>query len=249
MSGGPPLIGIGADILKGEQRSEERAFGHLTYIDALRGAGAIPLLIPPQPLDLDALLDALDGIVLAGGNDCDPTVYGEEAHQSVVLLDRRRQSNDLALAGRARELGIPTLGICLGSQLMNIVAGGSIVQDIPSEVAGSVGHRSSQGARQRHDVMIVSGTKLASIVGEGSLNVNSSHHQAVRAPGHGLRVTARSSDGVVEGIEDSEHLFYLGVQWHPEDMAGEMSSVALFRALVVAARTYAGSKRNRRSDV
>jgi putative glutamine amidotransferase len=237
-----PLIGIGSDVLHVEGE-RDRAFVYTTYVEALRRAGAVPVLIPPQPENAAELVESLDGILLAGGEDCDPALYGDERHPQVVhLMDERRQSNDLALAKVARERGIPTLGICLGLQMMNVAAGGTLVQDIDSQVDTEIQHASIPEDRARHDVMIKEGTKLASMVPAVELNVNSSHHQAIRDVGEGLRVTAHAPDGVVEGVEDPRHPFYLGVQWHPEDMKGEGSAVTLFDAFVRAAREYAQSK-------
>lgn len=237
-----PIIGIGSDVLyvEGER---ERVFVYVTYVDALRRAGAVPVLIPPQPENAVELAQGLDGILLAGGEDCDPELYGQERHPKVVdLLDVRRQSNDLTLAKVAREKGIPTLGICLGLQVMNVAGGGTLVQDIDSAMETEIQHASLPQDRVRHDVIIEQGTRLASMVPAAELNVNSSHHQAVSAVADGLRVTAHAPDGVVEGLEDPKHPFYIGVQWHPEDMAGEGSAGMLFGAFVEAARKYAEQK-------
>lgn len=239
-----PLIGIGSDVLQIEGE-RDRAFVYTTYVEALRRAGALPVLIPPQPENAAELVESLDGILLAGGEDCDPALYGQERHPQVVdLLDERRQSNDLALAKVARERGIPTLGICLGLQVMNVASGGTLVQDIDSQVETEIQHASMPADRARHDVMVQEGTKLASIVPAVELNVNSSHHQAIADVAEGLRVTAHAPDGIVEGLEDPRHPFYVGVQWHPEDMAGEGSANTLFAAFVQAAREYAELRKN-----
>lgn len=237
-----PIIGIGADVQHVEGK-RDCAFGYVTYIEALRRAGAIPVLIPPQPENAPELLAALDGILLAGGHDCDPALYGEEPHPTVTeVMDERRQSNDAALAKAARERGIPTLGICLGLQMMNVASGGTLVQDIASSVETDIQHESLPEARVRHDVVIEGGTRLAQIVGEGETNVNSTHHQAVARVADGLEVTAHAPDGIIEAIEDPAHPFYIGVQWHPEDMDGERTAGKLFEAFVKAAREYAAAK-------
>ncbi|MDP9192092.1 MAG: gamma-glutamyl-gamma-aminobutyrate hydrolase family protein [Acidobacteriota bacterium] len=237
-----PIIGIGSDVLQVEGE-RDRAFVYLTYVDSLRRAGAVPVLIPPQPENAAELVEGLDGILLAGGEDCDPELYGQERHEKVVdLMDTRRQSNDLTLAKIARDRGIPTLGICLGLQMMNVAGGGTLVQDIESGVETEIQHASMPEDRVRHDVIIEQGTKLASIVPAAELNVNSSHHQAVGTVAEGLRITAHAPDGIVEGLEDPKHPFYIGVQWHPEDMAGEGSASTLFGAFVDAARQYAEQK-------
>jgi len=233
-----PLIGIGSDLyVKNGER--DRAFVYTTYVDSLRRAGAVPVLIPPQPENAAEVVGDLDGLLLAGGDDCDPAAYGEPRHPTVEPMDPRRQDNDLSLARVARERGIPTLGICLGVQVMNVAAGGTLIQHIESDID----HASEPSDRHRHDVAIDGGTKLAKILGERELEVNSSHHQAIKDVGDGLRVTAHAPDGIVEGLEDPRHPFYLGVQWHPEDMGGETSASAIFGAFVEAARKYAESKR------
>jgi putative glutamine amidotransferase len=238
-----PIIGIGSDVhhLRGKR---DRAFAYMTYVEALRRAGAVPVVIPPQPENAAELVEGLDGILLAGGEDCDPAVYGEERHASVTkLMEQRRQENDLALAKVARERGIPTLGICLGLQMMNVAGGGTLVQDIDSQVETDIRHASIPENRARHDVLIEEGTKLSTMLPAVELNVNSSHHQSVARVADGLRVTAHAPDGVVEGLEDPRHPFYVGVQWHPEDMKGEGSAATLFAAFVEAAKKYAQSRK------
>jgi putative glutamine amidotransferase len=239
-----PLIGIGSDVVQ-KPGERDRAFVYTTYIESLKRAGAVPVLIPPQPENAADLAEALDGILLAGGDDCDPAEYGEEKHPSCETMDPRRQKNDLGLAKLARERGIPTLGICLGVQMMNVAAGGSLIQDIES----NIDHASEPGDRHRHDVHIDSSTQLGGILGDQELNVNSSHHQAIGRVADGLRVTAKAPDGIVEGLEDPSHPFYVGVQWHPEDMNGESSASAIFGAFVEAARKYAREKQNAAADL
>jgi putative glutamine amidotransferase len=234
-----PIIGIGSDV-QSPAGERERSFVYLNYTEALRKAGAVPVIIPPQPENAAELVEELDGIVLAGGEDCDPAAYGEERHPTVdPVMDPRRQSNDLGLARIARERGVPTLGICLGMQVMNVAAGGTLVQDIASAIDTEIEHASEPEDRGRHDVIVEGGTKLGEILRERELNVNSSHHQAVGRVGEGLRVTAHAPDGIIEGLEDPRHPFYVGVQWHPEDMTGEHSASRLFGAFLEAAREYA----------
>ena len=240
-----PIIGIGSDVLTvdGER---ERAFAYLTYTEALRRAGAVPVVIPPQPENAGDVVEGLDGILLAGGFDCDPSVYGEEVHPTVEPMDERRQTNDLALAKAARERGIPTLGVCLGMQVMNIAAGGTLVQDIPSAVDTDLGHSVPEPKDLAcHDIAVLTGSRLATVLGPQidagcSCRVNSRHHQSVGRPGQGLTVSARASDGVVEAIEKPDAAFCIGVQWHPENFwkSGEFSP--LFDAFVRAARERAG---------
>jgi putative glutamine amidotransferase len=236
-----PVIGIGSDI-NVTPGKRDRAFVYTTYVDSLRRAGAIPVLIPPQPENAAEIVKDLDGILLAGGDDFHPAVYGEEPHPTVEPMDERRQQNDLNLARLAREHNVPTLGICLGLQAMNVAAGGTLIQDINSQLETDVVHESDPSDRVRHDVTIETGTKLSTILPARTLDVNSSHHQAIKDVGDGLRVTAKAPDGIVEGLEDPRHPFYLGVQWHPEDMAGENSATAIFGAFVDAARMRVAEK-------
>lgn len=242
-----PIIGIGTDVQSPEGRRES-AFTYLTYVEAVRRAGAIPVLIPPQPENAGELMRELDGFLLAGGFDCDPAAYGEQPHPTLEPMDARRQANDLALAEAARKHEVPMLGICLGLQVMNVAAGGTLIQDIDSQHDTEIRHASEPEDRARHDVIIEKGTHLASVLPAVELNVNSSHHQAVRKVGQGLRVTALAPDGIVEGLEDPKHPFYLGVQWHPEDMTGEGSASALFAAFIEAARKHARMK-NQATDL
>lgn len=238
-----PLIGIGADVKDSGSGGREQAYGFMNYIDAVLRAGGIPLLIPPQPQNVEALLASLDGVLLTGGKDCDPSLYGEEAHPTLKPMDSRRQAGDLALARAARETGTPMLGVCLGLQVMTIAAGGSLIQDIQSETGTSVTHESEPGARKRHEVRIERDTALSAVLGSEGCVVNSSHHQAVRTPGDGMRISARAPDGIVEGSEDPAHPFYIGVQWHPEDMPGEDSAEKIFDAFIRAAQERSRSRR------
>jgi putative glutamine amidotransferase len=242
-----PIIGIGSDVQSPEGKRES-AFTYLTYVEAVRRAGAIPVVIPPQPENAEQLMRELDGFLLAGGFDCDPKAYGEDPHSTIEPMDARRQANDLALAEAARKHEVPMLGICLGLQVMNVAAGGTLIQDIDSQHETEIRHASEPEDRGRHDVIIEKGTRLAGVLPALELNVNSSHHQAVGKVGQGLRVTALAPDGIVEGVEDPKHPFYLGVQWHPEDMTGEGSASALFAAFIEAARKRAQMK-NQATDL
>jgi gamma-glutamyl-gamma-aminobutyrate hydrolase PuuD len=228
-----PLIGIGADVA--QEASRDRAFVFFNYIDAIVRAGGAAVIIPPQQ-EIESLIESLDGVLLVGGADCDPLVYGEERHPSVKVMDPRRQTNETSLASLARDLRVPTLGICLGMQMMNVAAGGKLVQDIKSYFDDALQHESGPEGRSRHEVKVDADTKLASVIGAGTHDVNSTHHQAVRVTGENLVATAHAPDGIIEALEDPRLPFYLGVQWHPEDMTGEPSATRLFEAFVAAAR-------------
>jgi len=240
-----PIIGIGADVHAADaQGVRHRAFGYLTYVDAIRKAGAIALIIPPQPENAAEVVERIDGLLLAGGYDCDPGEYGEEAHHTVKAMDQRRQANDLALARVAREERLPTLGICLGAQVMNVAAGGSLIQDIASQVQSDIEHSSDPSNRARHDVRVEAGTRLEKILKQNHVEANSSHHQAVKTAGQGLTISAYAPDGVAEAIEDPGHPFYVGVQWHPEDMMSGALAAELFSSFIESARLHAAQRQH-----
>jgi putative glutamine amidotransferase len=243
-----PVIGVGSDIYLHEGE-RDRAFVFTTYTEALRRAGAVPVVIPPQPENAAAVVATLDGLLLAGGDDCDPAAYGEERHPSCAPMVAARQENELELARAARAQGVPALGICLGMQIMNVAAGGTLIQDIASAIDTDIDHASEPSDRHRHRVLVEKNSALAGIIGDGELDVNSSHHQAIGRVAGGFRVTALAPDGVVEGLEDPAHPFYVGVQWHPEDMTGEDCAATLFGAFVEAARKHAAGRRNAAADL
>jgi len=204
------------------------------YIRAVRDAGGIPVVLPNTDGDtsrIDDYLEVLDGLLLPGGADIPPSEYGELAHETVEPLDddRFRFEKALSKAWITRSEK-PMLGICLGSQWINVSSGGNLVQDIPSEF--QVIHRDTS-----HPVTLEPDSRLFRILGGEPLVVNSVHHQSVREVGEGLRIVARSPDGIVEGIETtSPDRFLIGVQWHPEKlMPSDKRQAKLLKAFVDAA--------------
>ena len=189
------------------------------YVRSVERAGAVPVVLPPvEPADAPALLDRLDGVLLSGGVDVDPVLYGQAPHPRLGRVSRRRDDFELALTREALRRDVPILAICRGHQVLNVATGGTLVQDIPSTVEGAVAH-DAKGRRWRrsHRVQVATGTRLHGILGQDALSVNSFHHQAVERVGAGLVVSALCpEDRVVEGLEMPGRRFVVGVQWHPE---------------------------------
>ncbi len=234
-----PLIGLTTSVLSG--RPPERAALNAAYITAVQGAGGVPVLLPPH-LDAgarDALWERLEGLVLTGGGDLDPALYGETPHPTVADVSSARDALELWLARRAVEDGLPLLAICRGIQVLNVALGGSLWQDVPSQVPGALNHhQTAPRSEPTHRVKLLGeGTLLHAASRARELAVNSFHHQAVKRLGEGLREVAWAEDGLIEGVELPGHPFALGVQWHPEDLVGhDPAAHGLFAALVEVAR-------------
>jgi len=234
-----PLIGVTTSELRpstagtlrrhGEPAQPEMALG-MPYLRAIEAAGGLPVVLPPIG-DVEAILGRLDAVCLSGGPDLDPAAYGAcERHAELGQTEPELDAFELALARAADRSGLPLLGICRGAQALNVARGGTLHQHLP-------GHRqTAAGTQPTHAVEIVAGTRLALIAGAGALDVNSFHHQAVAALGHGLRVAARAADGTVEAIEAPGSRFVLGVQWHVEGLVGEPRHRPVFEALIAAAQ-------------
>jgi putative glutamine amidotransferase len=202
-----------------------------------------------------AVLTDLHGVLLTGGGDVDPVFYGEARHETVEDAEPGRDEFELDLARRAMASQVPLLAICRGAQVLNVAAGGTLVQDIPSSVETELPHSVAEPKNADcHDIAVHAGTRLASVLGDRvgascSCRVNSRHHQSVGRVGAGLRVSATAPDGVIEAIESPSSPFCLGVQWHPENFwqTGEFAS--LFDAFVAAARARAKIENAKRLDV
>ena len=206
------------------------------YCNAVGRAGGLPILLPHDPDRASAYLDRIAGLVVTGGGfDVDPALWGAATRHPSVTTKDRRTAFELAAAKGALARDMPVLGICGGQQLLNVVLGGTLIQDIPDEVPGCVAHRQPNPRDEPgHKVRVIAGTLLHRITGAAGLAVNSAHHQAVKEPGRGLVIDAIAEDGVVEGIEDPRRRFCLGVQWHPEFEINEADR-RIFRAFVKAA--------------
>jgi len=234
-----PVVGITSYV-------EPAAWGHwpldaalipYMYVQAVERAGGVPLLVPPVEGGVEETLDALDGLLLSGGADVDPKVYGAEPHAETTGLRPERDRAELALLEGALARDMPVLAVCRGSQIFNVARGGDLVQHLP-EVVGSELHRETPGVFSEHPVRIDDGSRLAELLGERS-PVKSHHHQGFGRVGEGLREVAWADDGSLEAVEDPDRRFALGVLWHPE--AAE--DARLFEALVAEARVYREAKR------
>lgn len=239
-----PRVGVPWRTASDEATGRRDAYDK--YLQAIREAGGDPvevsLSLPPS--ELAALADSLDAVVLTGSPaDMDPHRFGAAPHALTAPPDKLRERTDDLLIEHAFATGKPLLAICYGIQSLNIHLGGSLVQDIPSEMDTEIQHSHEGASDARHRVRIEGG-RLAKLAGQVMVDVNSSHHQSILKPGRGLRVTARAQDGVVEAVEwTGGPGWIMGVQWHPERMPGDPLAEALFRELVAEARGAAAKVR------
>ena len=229
-----PLIGITsyAEEIRWGVWTEEAALVPLAYVRAVERAGGRALVVPPSEDGLEETLHALDGVIFSGGGDLDPGLYDAEPHPETDEPRAARDAAELRMLETALEHDMPVLAICRGSQVLNVARGGDLVQHLPEEV-GHDRHRHEPGSFSDHDVTVAADSRLGALLGERA-PVKSHHHQAYGRIGERLREVAWAEDGVVEGLEDPEKRFAVGVLWHPEE--GE--DFALFKALVEEAGRY-----------
>lgn len=237
MSAHTPTIGVTLDSEQPGGYSKYPWYALRTnYMDAIAGAGALPVALPHLARLADAMLDRIDALVVTGGAfDVDPGLYGDATRHDTVTLKAGRTAAEMALVRGALARNMPVLGICGGEQLLAVALGGTLVQHIPDAVPGALAHEQKNPRHEPgHAIAVTPGTLLHRIVGATAMNVNSAHHQAVRTPGRAI-VNATTADGVIEGIEDATHRFCLGVQWHPEFLI-DPGDRRIFDALTAAAR-------------
>ena len=216
------------------------------YRQAILHVGGEPRVLDASTMNVAEALAGVGGLLLTGGDDVAPSRYGEAAHATVVEAEPGRDQFELALVGAARERRMPIFAICRGVQVLNVAAGGTLVQDIPSEVSGALDHSLKPPKHQSydlaHEVWVEKDSLLARLLGDrlagaDTCEVNSRHHQAVKIVAPGFRVTATAPDGVIEAIEDPAVRFCIGVQWHPEwGVKSNPVSIALFRRFGAAAK-------------
>ena len=222
----------------------------MTYPTAVLRAGGAPVLLPRSDDEavMRAVMERVDGLLLTGGGDVAPGAYGEGPHPKSAGHDPVRDAAEFAAVRFALERGIPILGICRGNQALNVALGGTLVQDVPSQVPGACRHWGSDGGNVfAHSVQVEPDTLLARVLGVTQLEVNSWHHQAVKDVAPGLRVNCRAPDGVIEGVESADGRPILAVQCHPEDLAAEFPVFRrLFEWLVAEATARADRPRPRR---
>jgi len=213
------------------------------YLQSLEAGGMTVHAVHPAG-DVGPALQRVDGVVLAGGPDVDPSLYGESLHPTCSLAGTERDAFELEVARRCLRDGLPLLAICRGLQVLNVAAGGTLVQDIPTGVSGALDHQvTTTPTTVAHEVWVTAGTKLAQLMAdrlEGDvLLVNSRHHQAVRKAAPGFVVSATAPDGVIEAIERPDLPYVIGVQWHPENFYRTGEFRALFEGLAKAATSRA----------
>lgn len=237
-----PRIGLNTTFERGAEG--ERTAVRPGYWRAVEQAGGLPVLLPQlrDPETLREALAMLDGFVLIGGYDIRAERWGACSRPEVVPMEPEREATDFALLDLLIESRKPTLAICLGCQELNVARGGTLYQHLPADApASTVNHNIKTGAAPAHAVDVAPGSLLAGALGSGGrVEVNSRHHQGIATPGRGLTVTARAEDGLPEAVELEGHPFLLGVQWHPEDMAGDPRQENLFKSLVAASRKSGG---------
>ncbi|MCE9600043.1 MAG: gamma-glutamyl-gamma-aminobutyrate hydrolase family protein [Spirochaetia bacterium] len=231
-----PLIGITTRPVDAEDRYALSA----EYVQAVRRAGGIAVLIPPGDSSPQDVYARLDGLILSGGGDIDPALYGGAAHAEIYGVSADRDIQEIELARIAAAGSKPCMPICRGIQVLNVALGGTLMEHLPDEVGQGVVHRDpDKKVGMSHPVTISPNSLLRTIVGE-SCSVMSWHHQALRNLGDRLVVTARAEDGIIEAVELRDHPWFLALQWHPEmSAATDPVQQKLFDAFVAACRVWA----------
>jgi len=233
-----PLIGINTDFRISPKTKASCSLTPSGYYDCLLTANALPVMIPPliRESELLPILEQLDGVVLTGGDDLDPRKLGLSPHPSVTLIPERREIADRLLCKLVQQCRIPALGIGLGMQELNVVAGGGLFVHLPEDMPRSIPHYDPHGGAHRHTVVMQPKTRLEEIYGLGEIRVNSYHHQGVRKLAPNFRVSALAPDGLIEAFEGKDPGWWVvGVQWHPENEGHISLDMQLIESFVQAA--------------
>lgn len=239
-----PLIGMTPSIMELEWAGAFRmpaTVGWSSYTRAIAAAGGVPVVLATDGHGVTEVLAAIDGLVLPGGPDVDPSLYGEtEVHPAVYGLNPERDRFEIELARAAVARNLPLLAICRGIQVLNVALGGTLYQDLPDQHPAHANHRQQAAASEPlHEVQLAPGSCLARLYAAARVRANSFHHQGVKAVAPGLRAVGWSPDGLVEGVESPDHDFVVGVQWHPEVMfEAHAEHLRPFAGLAAAAAAY-----------
>jgi putative glutamine amidotransferase len=239
-----PLIGITSVYQVDKDNGSVKTVVGFEYVKAVAENGGVPVILPTITNDeiLQRYIDELDGLVVVGGDDIPPDAYGQQPHETVKVMPKQRYDFERQLIPAWLSGGKPILGVCLGMQFTNVVSGGTLIQDIPSQVGTEVDHR-----KKYHHVRIEPGSSLANFLDNQEAMVYSNHHQAVDRLGRNLKVIARADDGVIEAAERIEGGFGLFVQWHPESMKDIEHRNAIYGALVRAAQKRCDIRKSKRN--
>jgi putative glutamine amidotransferase len=235
----PPLIGVSTSITVG--KNPERAYVNSAYLHAIQQAGGVPVALPPQlsAASLERIAKELGGLLLTGGGDVDPARFGEAPHPTVYEVAPARDTLETSAVQIALDRRLPILAVCRGIQVLNVALGGSLYQDVGTDPGTELRHSQQEPRDQpTHKVTVEPRSRLARVLGTDEIEVNSLHHQAVKALGRGLVAVAWAPDQIIEGVELADpSRFVLGVEWHPEELVGHSEPARrLFAALVAAAR-------------
>lgn len=240
-----PVIGISSYDRGGDPEGFSVPAG---YVDAVRGAGALPVILPSAEPSPARFLDVVDGLIISGGGDLSPELYDGQPHETVYQVCKERDRFEVELVRTVLERGnLPLLCICRGAQVLNVACGGTLHAHVPDRFGEQVTHRLPPRLPTRHGVRVDRASRLAEILGETQIDVCSWHHQAIDRLGEGLRPVAWADDGVVEAVEHGEHGWCVGTQWHPEMQLDEAHPVKLFCAFVEASRRIRNSGERSRS--
>ncbi|WP_274307436.1 gamma-glutamyl-gamma-aminobutyrate hydrolase family protein [Solibacillus daqui] len=228
-----PIIGLTMHPVEGKMEINN------SYIQAIKRAGGIPVCVPYMDEEtVDTVLNGLSAILLIGGYDVNPLIFDQEPHYKLGTVIDERDRSDILIAKKAFERNMPMLGICRGEQVMNVAFGGTLLQDIDTQVKNVLKHTQASMRHELTHTVELFPSKLQEIIGQETILTNSYHHQAVDIVAPGFLINAQAKDGVIEGIEHPEHPYCIGVQWHPEGLQNDQPSEKLFNSFIEAAVQY-----------